>query len=242
MSDGPLLTATKALVSLIANVPSFQTWTGAADANAAALHVYDGEVGYSIQSVSITGGVATITLREQHEIGSSQVIELAGASIGPQSGLELAGQYTVSSAAASTVLIPTTLPDTEAPVYPERAFVIPTARPFAVVCEPSESLRGESIGTGGASIVNGSLEILLEADVTEEYVTDPANALGEARAAFGNFVQDLMRTQGTGDLMCLNSIETVSGPQFTSSAEQDNNPNRFERWRAMVRVTWGMES
>jgi hypothetical protein len=42
--------------------------------------------------------------------------------------------------------------------------------------------------------------------------------------------------------MVLNDLNPLDGPTFTARDEQDDNTKRFERWRATMKVTWGLES
>lgn len=237
---GPLSVALDGLRTLISNVPAFQTWTGTADAAHALLRVFTGEVGYPIASIQVAAGVITITTREPHMINAADVISIEGAASGAQGDLGIDGAKTVVSVTSTVLTMATALADL-ATVYPDQAFIVPCPRPLAVVCESADGVHSSSIGGGGASIYSGTVEILLEADVSTAYQSDSKNALYEARNAFGNFVQGLAVTQGTGDLMWLNKIEPVSGPEFTAKPEQDDNTKRFERWRALVRVTWGLD-
>lgn len=238
---GPLSVAIDALRTLIANVPFFQTWTATADATHALLRVFTGDVGYPILSASIAANVLTIATREPHGIQTGQVCTIEGAALGPESELSIDGPQTVLATSETTLTISVTLPDL-AIVYPDQAFVMPSVRPITVIAESSESVHSQVIGTGGAAIYAGGIDILIEADVSVAHQHNARNALLEARNAFGQFQQGLAETQGTGDLMCLNRIEPVSGPEFTQKPEQDDNYPRFERWRALLRVTWGLES
>lgn len=238
---GPVAVAVDGLRTLIANVDFFQTWVGApGDPTTALGSVFSGEVGVQIKSLQITSGVLTITTRRPHNITAGSTVSTSGSSLGQQSGLLLIGN-------AENVGVPTPLtittdvarPD-QGPLYPDFAFVIAGTRPFAVVCESTDSLRSATIGTGGASVMSGSLDVLLEADVSDGYMNDPFNAPIEARNASGQFVQRLLQTQGTGDLMLLNGVELVSC-DFIAVGEQNDNTVRYERWRALVRCTWGLE-
>lgn len=237
---GPLAVAVDALRTLISNVPYFQTWTGAANAAAALNSIFTGEVGFPILSVSIANGVCTVQTTEQHTIQVGGVIEIQGASLGAQTSEgSLDGVHTVTAVTSNTISFTTALP-AEATVYPDHAMILPQTRPLAVVCEADDGLKSDVIGTGGACIYQGSIEVLLEADVSPAYQFDPVNALYEARNAYGQFVQGLAETQGTADLMCLNNVEPLRGPEFTRKEEQDNGGIRFERWRAVCKVSWGV--
>lgn len=237
---GPLAVAADSLRTLISNVPFFQTWVGAANAAAALPSIFTGELGVPITSVTVSGGVATITTREQHPVSSGQMFTIEGAAAGPESGLGLTGRQTAINTTGTSLTFATSNPDQPA-VYPDYLLLLPAVRPLAIVCERDDGLNSTSVGTGGASILAGVLDILIEADVSSTYVYDSRNALMEARNAYGQFVQGLMNTQETGDLMYLGKVEPVSGPNFTSRAESDDNALRYERWRALVRVTWGLE-
>jgi len=236
--SGPVAVAVDALRTLIANVSYFQTWTGTADAAHALARVFTGEVGYPIASIAIAGGVLTVKTRDPHLMNVGDVVTIEGASVGDQA-IDIAGPQTIAAVSPNSFTAATALPALAA-VNPDHAFAMPCLRPYAVVCEEADPLHSEVVGTGGASIYSGAIEIILVADVSSQYVSDPRNALYEARNAYGQFIQGLATTQGTADLMCLNRIEPVSGPEFISKSEQNNNASRFERWRALVRVTWGM--
>lgn len=239
--SGPVSIAVDALCSLIGSIPFFQAWVGAASSDVAAGSVWAGEVGVPIFSVVIASGVLTIATREPHGIASGAAFTIEGASLGAESGIEITGVQTATAVTSTTLSVSTALAD--APVaYPDQAFLMAGTRPIVVVCESQNAMRSESIGTGGTSIFSGELEILLEADVSAELANDPRGALNEARSAHGQFLSGLMLTQGTGDLMCLNKAETASAPEFTAKPEQDDNAARYERWRSMIRVGWGLES
>lgn len=244
MSDvtpaGPLAVADDALRTLIANVPAFQTWVGAGSAALALPSIFVGEVGYPIAAVSIASGFVIVRTREPHTILSGAVVEIAGAATGDQSLIDIDGPQTVTSVTSNTIVFATAAADL-ADVYPDQAFVVPTVRPIAVVSEGNDGVNSTSVGTGGCSIYAGQQDILLEADVSSQYQHDNRNALTEARNAVGSFVQSLMETQGGGDLMWLNKAEVMSGPEFTHSPEQDDSTSTYERWRALIRVTWGLE-
>jgi hypothetical protein len=240
-SGGALQTAVDALVQLVSSTPYFQAWVGAGSPSQALDSIYTGEVGYPIVSAAIAGGVLTITTREPcPDITASLTVTLAGASIGAEASIDIDGQQTVIAAVENTLTFATGLPDAPA-WYPDQAFIMPGVRPLAVVCEAgSNSLHSEIIGTGGANVKNGSLEILIEADVSAPCQNNSANALIEARSAAGAFKDSLDDTSGTGDLMVTNKSELVSGPEFTTRSSQDSNRLRFERWRATFRVEWGL--
>jgi hypothetical protein len=251
MSDvtpaGPLSAAIDGLRTLLANTPQFQTWTSTGSAAAALGRIFTGEFGYPITSATISGGVLTVATREPHTMLVGNVIDLEGAAIGPEGAINFAGSYTLTAVTATTISMATGLPDA-ATEYPDQAFVFPCVRPVAVICDDAKNpLRSRSVGTGGASIYQGSAEIFLEADTPGGYVSDARNALYQARNDLGNLIatidgNGLMQTQGTGDFMTLNSCEIQSGPEFIATSEQTDNTKRFERWRALLRVTWGLES
>ncbi|MCL2647737.1 MAG: hypothetical protein FWD61_12125 [Phycisphaerales bacterium] len=245
---GPVAVAIDALRTLVANLPFFQTWTGSADATVAIKRIFTGEVGWQIVGVTIAGGIITVKTREPHSVVTGDTITIEGASLGPQSELSIAGTYQVADVPdATTVLIATTLRDVLPPSpypdggeIPDFGFLFPFSRPLAVVSEDKNAANATSVGTGGAFVCSGTLDIMLEADVSAAYVSDAPNALAEARSATGQFLQDLASTQGTADLMCLNNMQIVLGPEFTARPEQDDNTARFERWRAIIHVTWGI--
>jgi len=237
--SGPLSVAVDALRTLLANCAQFQSWTGTADAAAALGRIFTGELGWPIVQVAIAGGVATVTTREPHSVQVGDVVTIEGASLGDQSGADLAGQATVTAVTAASVSFATAA-GAGGPYTPDGALLLPCARPFAVVVESDADLTAEVVGTGGASVYSGQLEILLEGVTSQAYWNDPVNALYEARNSHGAILQDLAATQGTGDLMCLNSVASERGPRFVSLPEQDDNAVRFERWQSLLKATWGI--
>lgn len=239
---GPLAVAVDALRTLLANCPQFQAWTGTANAAAALLRIFTGEIGFPIVAVAIAGGVVTVSTREPHGLTAGQTVTLEGKSIGSQSDAAIAGSRTIlATPSATSLTFATALGDLDA-VEPEVAIVLPCARPLAVIVEADDALSSEIVGTGGAGIFAGGLEILLEGATSTAYHNDPANALAEARNAVGLLVQDLAYTAGTADLMVLNDVKIGSGPRFVSLPEQDAAAYRFERWQALLAVTWGVRS
>jgi hypothetical protein len=218
----------------------FQTWVGASSPTEALASIFIGEAGYPIRTVQIASGVITISTREPHKILSGDTVTIQGAAIGEESSINIAGVYVVSTVTDHGLTVPTTLPNV-AESYPDFATVFPR-RPIITLDESDEGMHASSVGTGGANTPGGSIDILLEADVNALYINDPRNARTEARNAAGSFVRYLMATQETGDFMLLRTIHTIIGPEFTSDTEQDSaGGKRFERWRAIYRVTWGLE-
>jgi hypothetical protein len=238
VNGGPVAQALDALRQLIANVAWFQTWVGAGDTATALGSVFLGEVGWPVTSVGVAGGVLTVTLRDVHTLMQGAKVTIEGAACGGQ-GLGLDGTYTIIAVTTTGFTVATAAPSL-ATSRPDFCFAFPGTRPLAVIQEAQESLRPTSIGTGGTVIFSGVAEIIIEADVATAQ-NDAAAAMLEAREAYGSFVEALMEAQGTGDLMCLNACEPVDGPTFTSRPEQDEAGIRFERWRATVKVTWGLE-
>ncbi len=236
---GPLSVAANALAQLVANVPFFQSWTGSDNATEAMDHVFVGEVGYPIVAVTIANGVLTVQTRDISRIGFGDVITIQGASVGEESGASIEGQWTVTGVTGNSFTAATTLPNL-ATVYPDSAFVLDTTRPLAIIGWDANDLRFESIGTGGACVVAGTLQVLIEADTPTQYANDPMNAPYDAANQYGLFMQGLNETAGTGDLMVLNGTRSITGPEFTNRVEQDDNSIRFERRRALSEVEWGL--
>jgi hypothetical protein len=240
LPSGPISVAQSALVNLIANVPFFQTWTNSGSADAALAAIFSGEAGFPISSVAITGAVLTVTTADVHDLAVNQLVTLEGAALGPEGAVALDGTYTVSTVTPDTFTVATAAGDLPA-TNVDDCFVLPGALPIAVVMD--SVLQSRSVGTGGASIFSGSLDILLIANVSPAYVNSEANAMAEATNSLGSFVQGLIETQDTGDLMVLNSADAVEGSLVFNRREgQDDNSIRFERWRAMVKVTWGVDN
>jgi hypothetical protein len=236
---GPLSIAVDALRTLIANVPYFQMWTGT-NSTTALKHIFTGEVGYPIASVEVAGGLLSVKTREPHNIEVGDVVTIEGAALGAESEVDLDSTYIVLTITSTSFTAVSSTADIEE-MFPAHAFIVPCALPIAIVGDDLIPLRADVIGTGGASVFGGSIDILLEADISAEYANDSRNAIYEARNAFGQFVQGLATTQGTAELMCLNKVEPVMGPKLISHIEQKSNIIRFERWRALLRVEWGIQ-
>jgi len=246
-ATGPISGATTALQTLIANLAWFQTWVGAGDAAEALPYIYIGEVGFPILSVTISAGTITIQTRETHNVQAAQQIELRGASLGAEASINLDGVYTVASVTSDTIVITgSAQPDLPA-TYADLAWVLPTPPPFVVIGVGDDAINSKAIGTGGASVFSGSIDVLLEASVSAEYQNDPLNARIEADNALGSFIQSLMQAQDGPDFaggvacMTLNGSPRIHGVEFVAMAEQNDNTVRYERWRAMVTVSWGLD-
>jgi len=239
---GPISIAVAAAATLLANVSYFQTWCGAGSAGAAAANIFQGEVGFPVAQVSIAGDVLTVTTRETHNLTVGQTITLDGASIGPQA-LNIAGQYTTTGVTGAAFTAAISAPDLAA-TSPQGALVIPSSKPIACITEEpgGGSLNSEIIGTGGACVFSGAIEILFENTIPSQYQNDPVNALTQARSELGQLAAGIAATAGTGDFMVLNKVDIAAGADFVASSEQADSTIRFERWRALVRCTWGLTS
>ena len=243
-ASGPLAMAIDALTTLLSNVPFFQTWVGAANATEALANIYASEVGWPIVSASITGGVLTVTTREPHQLSIGDTCTIEGSSLGSQSGVPIDGAQVVTGVpTVNSFTASTDLEDLDAEVNPDFCLVFAGTRPIAVIDAPEGSggLDSDSIGTGGCVVYSGELEIMLEADVSTAYQNDPRNATAEMKSAIGSLIQGLAETQDTGDLMVLSEPARLDRFNFTSSSEQNSNAIRYERWRAMIRVNWGLK-
>jgi hypothetical protein len=238
-ATGSLAQNIAGFAAMLAAVPFFQTWTGTANAGAAAARIFIGEVGYPIAGVSIASNVLTVTTRQANNLGNGQVIELAGATA---YAMGISGPQTITSIISATQFTVAVTGLANLVETPDEMWVIPCQRPIAVLCPTEGSLRSESIGTGGVSIVSGSIDCLFEADVTSTYWNDEFNATMEMQSAYGELIDGIMATANTYDYIVVNDQETVLDPEFTAVPEQDNNVNRFERWRALSRFTWGLHS
>jgi hypothetical protein len=227
-------------MAFIAHLYSFQTWCGAPnDPTQTAGHIFSGEVGHQIKSVQIASGTMTIRTKRPHGLTAPCVVVVQGVSTGDQ-GINIDGAYIAATASGSTITI-TTLMANAGPYHPDFALILPTSRPIIVVSESQDNpLRGNSIGTGGASVLSGALDILIEADVDSDWVNLPTEAMRFARNLVGDFQRDLIQNQGTADYIVLNTCEIVS-LEFTDHAEQDDGRMRYERFRALLRCTWGLE-
>ena len=237
---GPLAVAMESLRTLISNIAFFQTWVGAGSASAALTSILSGEVGYPIQSVQIVSNVLTVKTRDTHTIQVGDTVTLEGAAIGAESEVSITGAYTVLSVTANAFTVSKTASDVDETEL-ENASVLPGTRPFVVIAEDDNPLRMSTIGGQGTVIASGELDIILEANVSTAYQNDPSQALMEARNAVGQFHASLMQLAGTADYMYLTSGTITHGPLFINIVEQDDNTKRYERWRAIIRVGWGLE-
>lgn len=234
---GPIAVAVDGLRTLVSNLTIFQTITGAANAAAALGSVFYAEVGLPIVRVTTSDGSATITLARTHSIEVGDTVVVCGSSLGGQAAALLDGEHTVTQVGALEVVVDFL---EDGSYTPDRAFLIPGGRPFAVVSDGvSDALKATTIGTGGSSVLSGTLELLLEADVSSDYVNDPGYAQTEMRNTAGELLRQLIQTQGTGDFIVLNDVELVSC-DFIPVEEHDDTAIRYERWRALIRCTWGL--
>lgn len=264
---GPWSVMADALRTLLANVLFFQTWTHEADAAGALKHIFLGEIGVPIVSLAISGGVLTVVLREPVELTVGQVVTVEGASIGPE-GTGVWGVYTIAAVGTTDALpwtdrygntwyqsggSPWTYDSGQARTFtvsglsfddlasfePTEATLLLCARPFAVIVDADDPVRAESVATDLANVA-GALEILIEDRVSTAYRNDARNAMIDARNNFGQLVQGLQALAGTADYALLNSVDMVRGPTFLGVEGQETNAGRFEKWQALLRVTWGL--
>lgn len=240
---GPMSVALSGLQTLLANVPYFQTWTGTNNPTSAAANIFIGEVGYIIASVAIASEVLTVTTRDPHTILAGQKVTLQGASIGAQSAINVDGPYTVVSVPTPTSFTVAITAADYPSSNPEGAFVLPSSEPVACLTESDGggSLNAKIIGTGGACVFSGAMEILFENTIPSGYANDPVNALTQARSELSQLVQGIAQTQGTLDYICLNTVDTTVAAQFVAPEQQADGTVRFERWQALVKVTWGID-
>lgn len=234
---GPLSVALDALRTLIANSALFQTWTGSANAAAALKRIFIGEVGYRPLTLAVASNIVTIKFENPHNLAIADVITLEGVAS------DIDGERTVASVPdASTITIALTASDRAEDLVPA-GWMIPCARPFAVVMKEADSpMRAQIVAAGGEHVAQFKLEILIEAKVSSTYANDPRNAEIEADNGFGQFIQGLLETTGTGDYILLNEVEPIGAPRFVTRQEIKTKQIRFERWQALIRVSAGLES
>lgn len=266
-STGPMSAALDALKTLLSNVMYFQTWTHTANATDAAERIFIGEIGVPVATVAVSADVMTVTLREPSALTVGQAITLEGAAIGEE-GVSVAGTFAILSLGAFRTIEWTDengnvwldgsgnpwtyvsdevlsftcavdLPDlTATPV--DGVVLLPCARPFALLSDADgDPIHGETNALG-SPIVGGAMDLMLEARVSRGYRNNPRNAMIEARNAFGSILLGLNELSGQGDFIQLNRVETAVPPQFIDTAEQNDTAGRFEKWRALIRVTWGL--
>ena len=230
-----------AVKTLISNVPYFLTWTGASDSTAALNFIYTGELGWEIIGFSISSGTATVTTNGNNNVSPGDKITIEGASLGTQSGFVMVGAYTVTASTSNTISFAVSLADTGKELYPEDAFVWPGIRPICCISEDSDPATPRSVGLG-VTTYSGTVNVFLEANLSSGSQQDQNAATAEAREAWGNLLQGIMDTgDGTNDYILINSAEHVSGPEFTYLPSQDSNTKRYERWRAVIALKWGLE-
>ena len=242
--SGTLSIAIDALRTLISNVVYFQTWTGAASQAAALKQIFTGEMGSAIQSVTIAGGVITVVTRDQHPFAPAQVIEIEGASLGAESAVDIDGAQTiVATPTPNSFTLNTALPN-QGPWYPDGSVVLPAARPLVCISEEDDSLNYQEIADA-TSLVNGALEVLIDANISQANQQNSYNALYEMKNAFAQLCDGMMAIAGTDiggvPMMYLRGVTVVAAPKFIDGAEHADNTVRYERWQALIRVTWGLE-
>jgi len=239
---GPISVALDAMRTLVASLPVFQGLLDTSAVIDTLPNVFAGEVGIPIESYTVASNTVTVTTRRPHNLTTLTFATIEGASISAQSDRNISGLITVGVIPSTTTFsFSKTITDTDEPVFPDFAYVIPCQRPYAVVCESEDNpLRSASVGTGGASVLAGEIDVLIEADVSSSYINDPVFAPVEARNSAATILQQMIQMQGTGNLIVLNSCNLVS-VEFINTSEQDSNVKRFERWRALYRVSWGLD-
>lgn len=237
----PMNAAIAALRILLSNVPFFQTWTNTASEDDAADRIFLGEMGFPIKEINIHSGVAIVTTREPHDIIVGNKTTISGASVGDESVINIDGTYTVTAITEFTLSFATSIGDQDT-AKPDGAFLIKGSRPLAVLSESDNSLSTDTVASDGYSIYRGSIDVLLEADTSDDYSNDPVNSLFEAREAYSSIIQGLAANQGTLDFMCINKIDSSNPPEFASYSEARTITKRFARWRAVFKVSWGLDS
>jgi hypothetical protein len=250
---GPISDAIAGMTALVANSPCFQSWVGAASASAAASHIFAAEAGYPVASITVASGILTVQMRETHLINIGQTVTLAGAAVGAESAVPVAGVYTVLAVTANTFTASIAAADASQ-TYADYAFVLPCARPIAIVSIADDgALGGQASASGAGMNQTGKLDVMIEADTSSGYTNDPLNAVTEANNATGLLIKSMQAindtglavfTDGEGNSLefVASSIQLTVSPKFTAREEQDNSAIRFERWRALIEVTWGINS
>ncbi len=238
-STGPLAAALSGMVSLLANMPFFQTWTGTANATQAGAYIFDGDIGAPVASISIAANVVTVHTREVHGFNVGQSVSMEGGSIGPEGSIDIAGIKTIVAVPTLTSFTFAQTLDNDEVKNLDDAMAMP-ARPFAVVMTDDKALDVEQVGTGGVSKISGAIDVLVEADVSSQYLNDSRNALTEARNAIGDLIAGIS-ILADDDYLIVARVELAQAPMFIARPEQTDNTIRFERWSAMVRVYWGLE-
>lgn len=266
--SGPISTAINNVKTLLANVPEFQAVCGVDNATDAAKHIFTGESGNPILSIAISSGVMTVVLRDPVAVSVDQIVSIDGVSIGAQS-LNLAGQYAVlSTDAAQGVwedqlgqqwrdsngvlwkydlsemsvirLSASNQADLEATEL-NGMQLTPCKRPIVTIFPGSNPLKTNSVATGAAVIQSGTIDIIVECAVTPGYRNSQPDATTEAENTIGSIAQGLGGLQSINDYIPLNQIEITHAPNFGDVSQHNSNQHRFERWLAVIQVTWGLE-
>jgi len=234
---------------------------------AALASISAGEIGTPVASVAVASNVLTVKLREPAPIAVGQIVTLTGPAIGVQGSTNLCGSWLVTSIVAVELpwVDPLNNPLSDpshnpyqytgtdaieftallnaadiAEFFPDGAVCLACGPRFAVVCKSGKSLSTKSIANG-LQILNGELEILLEGNISAQYRMNAVNAMREMENAFGSIVQGIAALADTDDYMLIRSMEQVD-PEFISESEQVDGMARFEKWRGLIRVSWGLDS
>jgi hypothetical protein len=232
---GPISVAMSTLANLIAGMSWFQTWTGAGSQSAALASVFVGQIGLPISSIAAEGGVLTITTKEPHGLSASQTITIQGAELGPESDQSADGVYTVATVPSSTSVTVATSLGNFAATSIRFSLVFPGTYPHILIRNQRQA--NPAIGSGGAFVSNGTLLILMEADVSESYQNDPTSAGIESDNAVGSFMEQFMSIGDTG----FYNLTAEGCTEFTQTSEQDDSTIRFERWRQVISCEWGLK-
>lgn len=269
VASGSLSTAFDALAALLSNVPAWQALTQTDNANDALARIFTHEIGSPIESIAIAGNVLTVTLRQPCALTVGQRIALDGAEIGEQAAVNVAGEYEIAlivdadavplendhdiawinpdsgepwiqfQADCTRFTVLTSAADCEE-IEPEFAVVLPGGRPFATIMEENDALTLVGVATGGCVIARGALSILIEARTSPGYRNDQRNSKIEATNVLSAIIDGLGILQGVDDYIALNEISIQAPPTWDDTASGRNNAARFDVWRALVRVTWGL--
>lgn len=231
--SGAIAEAMSGLRDLIAATSWFQSWTGAADAAAAKLHILRGEVGAQAKSKVLASNVATVETFEPHNFSVGQKILLEGL------GSPYDGNRTVASVpdALSFTCAITAANQAAATIKQEHfAKVWPAQRPWLVLLTDANPMNIQHVGTGPAAVVSGEILVFVDAAVSSGYQNDPLNANTEKDNYFSQLIDSLGRLSED-----YHSWSIEEPAEFVRQQEHYAPGIRFERWNASLRCAWGVD-
>jgi hypothetical protein len=232
----PVSKALENLRTLISNSTWFQTWVGAADAAAAKNRILIGELGVNLVSAVLASNIATFSSREPHNFSIGQAIRVE------QIVAPFTGDLVVASTPDELTFTAALVAANQDELQCQEGIALPCPKPFCALRESGdEALKMKTIGSSGASILSGKIDVFLVGIVASIYGNDSEGAkVTMTNESFG-FFQALRQMSGTGDYMTLNDINILGEAAFVPMSRQSDNQKRFQEWEASFQVSWGLE-